>query len=653
MPLPVPNLDDRTFQDLVDEAKRMIPRICPEWTDHNVSDPGVTLIELFAWMVDMLLFRLNRVPEKSQITFLELMGVRLEPAHPAAADLTVWLSAPAEVSVLIPAGTQVSTAQTPTDPAVTFTTDRDLAIEPLGLAALLTSPNERVFDDQTWKLTAPEQSFAVFSPRPRPGDAFYTGLASDPSASVLGLFIEAALEGIGVDPRNPPLVWEAWGANGWITLDDAALARDDTNGLNRPGLVVLFMPPGMVQQTISEHTAWWLRCVYVAPEPGQSAYSASPVISSVQPQVLGGTVRATHCTAVPGAILGRSDGAPGQRFSLEYLPVLSRRADEFVEAQRPDGSWEPWIEQADFSRSGPQDRHYTLDSVSGEVAFGPAIREPSGVTRQYGAIAEREELLRMTRYRTGGGALGNVGAGTIRIVQTAVPYVDRVINRQPARGGRDAESLEHAAVRAPQLLRTRFRAVTAEDYEYLAVEASPGVARAHCVQPGAFDPEDADAPQPGTVRVLLVPYVTSVPATPDGLRVAPQVLGEVSTFLDERRLLTTRLEITEPQYTWVAIEARLNVFGHMAAEAVQQAASAVLQRHIDPVRGGDGSGWPFGRALYVAELYGLLQAIPGVKYVEDVVLRPASGENREPVPMIDPGPHGLLGILAPQVTVRV
>ena len=62
MPLPLPNLDDRRFQQLVDEAKRRVQQHCPEWTDHNVSDPGVTLIEAFAHMVDELMYRVNRVP---------------------------------------------------------------------------------------------------------------------------------------------------------------------------------------------------------------------------------------------------------------------------------------------------------------------------------------------------------------------------------------------------------------------------------------------------------------------------------------------------------------------------------------------------------------------------------------------------------------
>ena len=94
MPLPAPNLDDRRFQDLVDDAKRLVQRRCPEWTDHNVSDPGITLIETFAYVVDQVLYRLNRVPERSYVTFLELMGVELFAPSAARVPVTFWLTAP-------------------------------------------------------------------------------------------------------------------------------------------------------------------------------------------------------------------------------------------------------------------------------------------------------------------------------------------------------------------------------------------------------------------------------------------------------------------------------------------------------------------------------------------------------------------------------
>src|ERR687884_1587181 len=112
MALPVPNLDDRRFQDLVDDAKRLVQQRCPEWTDHNVSDPGVTLIEAFAWMTDQLLYRLNRVPDRNYIKFLELIGVHLYPPAAAHAPVTFWLSAPQKSTVTIPTGTEVATVRT-------------------------------------------------------------------------------------------------------------------------------------------------------------------------------------------------------------------------------------------------------------------------------------------------------------------------------------------------------------------------------------------------------------------------------------------------------------------------------------------------------------------------------------------------------------
>ena len=93
MGLPAPNLDDRRFQQFVDDAKRYVQERCPEWTDHNVSDPGVTLIETVAYMLDQVVYRLNRIPDKNYMAFLDLLGVTRFPPGAAEADVTFWLSA--------------------------------------------------------------------------------------------------------------------------------------------------------------------------------------------------------------------------------------------------------------------------------------------------------------------------------------------------------------------------------------------------------------------------------------------------------------------------------------------------------------------------------------------------------------------------------
>src|SRR5688500_6811282 len=138
MALAVPNLDDRKFQEIVDQAKRLIPLYCREGTDHNVSDPGVAMIELFAWMTDMLLYRANQVPDRLYVKFLELMGIQLDPPRPASAPVTFYLSAPQPIDLTVPEGTEVATIRTDTSPAIVFTTEADLVIRTAKLRAVAT-----------------------------------------------------------------------------------------------------------------------------------------------------------------------------------------------------------------------------------------------------------------------------------------------------------------------------------------------------------------------------------------------------------------------------------------------------------------------------------------------------------------------------------
>ena len=138
MALPAPNLDDRHFQQLVDEAKRYVQQRTPEWTDHNVSDPGVTLIETFAHMVDQLVYRLNRVPDRNYLAFLDLIGVRLFPPTAARAEVVFWLSAAQPDTVLLPAGTEVATEHPAAGESAVFATVADLSLPPCELTRLVT-----------------------------------------------------------------------------------------------------------------------------------------------------------------------------------------------------------------------------------------------------------------------------------------------------------------------------------------------------------------------------------------------------------------------------------------------------------------------------------------------------------------------------------
>src|SRR5258708_2984297 len=103
MALPSPNLDDRSYQQLRDELVRRIPVYAPEWTDHNASDPGITLIELFAFLGENILFRFNQIPEATKLAFLKLLRIPLRPAAPASTVIT--LTTKDGGGVLVPLGT--------------------------------------------------------------------------------------------------------------------------------------------------------------------------------------------------------------------------------------------------------------------------------------------------------------------------------------------------------------------------------------------------------------------------------------------------------------------------------------------------------------------------------------------------------------------
>jgi predicted phage baseplate assembly protein len=367
-------------------------------------------------------------------------------------------------------------------------------------------------------------------------------------------------------------------------------------------------------------------------------------VTGVSVESLGGLVPASHATTIHGEVLGQSDGTPGQTFPVRMLPLLPRREGEWVEVEEVDGDFEPWVEVSRFGESEPASPHYVIDDVAGTVEFGPRIRSQSGEEQQFGVVPPVGRTIRFSSYRTGGGILGNVGARTLTVLKSSIPYIASVTNSAPATGGLDTEELEHAKWRGPQGLRGRHRAVTSDDFEVLAREASPAVARARGIV--ASNPADKTR-APGMVRLLLVPAAPALgPLSPEALQVSARVRQDVQVYLDERRLLTSEVLLESPTYTWVSVAARVRVRRRSDRARTEQTALETLYRYIHPAVGGpDGRGWPFGRELFVGEIYALLQQVPGIDTVEEVTLQqyePVSGAYGKPTNRLAVDPNGLI-----------
>jgi predicted phage baseplate assembly protein len=224
-------------------------------------------------------------------------------------------------------------------------------------------------------------------------------------------------------------------------------------------------------------------------------------------------------------------------------------------------------------------------------------------------------------YRAGGGAAGNVAAGKVSSLLGAVPGVQRVFNPAAAAGGADGElapgrpdAARALLARGPQLVRHRYRAVTAADYEQLALTASPGVAAARAVTPA-----DTRAAVPaGTVRVIVVP-AGKLDGAPPAL--APTLLERVRAYLQVRAAAGVRVEVVLPDYFPVGVEAVLVPTDPTRAGALTRDARAAIVAFLHPVTGGpDGTGWGTARTIRRSALVARLHRDLGglLAYAEDV-----------------------------------
>jgi predicted phage baseplate assembly protein len=462
------------------------------------------------------------------------------------------------------------------------------------------------------------------------------------------LDIGARVEGVGVHPDHPPLVWEAWTGDGW---SECLVSSDSTLALNTDGRVLVHVPPEHEASVINGVRAGWLRARVIEVPEDFPQYSASPPITSLAASTVGGTVPAIHAEIVEAELLGESDGSPGQVFPVERSPILAGAGAPVVESMS-DAGWLEWEQVEHFADSGPDDRHYVLDAVGGSVQFGPAVREEEGGLRQYGAIPLRGMTIRLRGHAVGGGRRGNVAKGAIRTLKSSIPFVASVENLESAQGGVDGETIDQAKQRGPILLRTRSRAVTAEDYEAIALEVAPELARVRCVTAGE---DDVNA---GSLRVLIVPAAAQTNGRIEFGELVPaeDTLQRITERLDQVRLIGTRVSVEPPSYRGVTVVTRIVARPKADVERIRVEALEALYGYLNPISGGpDGDGWPFGRTVQAGEIYGLLQRIRGVDMIEDARLfgaNPVTGERGKETQKLELDPYSLIFSYEHQVRVE-
>ncbi|HEY2172911.1 MAG TPA: putative baseplate assembly protein [Mycobacteriales bacterium] len=652
-----PDLDDRTWQDLVDQMRALIPRYAPGWTDHNPSDLGITLLELFAWLAEGIVYRLNQVPDKNYIAFLNLLGVTRDPPTPARTFLT-FVSGAGPVDVA--AGSQASTAASAGQAPMVFETDEDVHVVPQRLDTVVqlgpfAGTGLVPGADITATLVGPPAGASLLSLPAGQTTQLCIGFDAVPTEALrLGIrLVRPATSDVTVTwtystGNTEPLAWkpvptQAVGPNAHAALVDA------TAGLAHNGDVVVTPQPDWGAQRAvpapngPASTAW---TTVTVPPTATSPRSdprfwlglklvntgAAAVDVGVERLLFNAARASTALTLRTPEILGTSTGDPFQTFQLSKRPLYRRPdlhapyADLVVEVgSGVPPTWEAWSAVDDLPPGAG--KVFLANPVTGEISFGD--HDPQSL-KGHGSMPPAGSPIR-ARYRyVAQGAAGNVAAGQVVVLGTApggggLPGLTGVGNLAAAGEGTDEEPVEDTLRRAPDQLKIRDRAITAEDYEFLAREASNEVVITRCLTPKvAIDGTPwtyaAIIRAPGNVNVVVVPDQGPAVTRPAP---TPELLAEVLAYLDQRRDVGAHVQVTGPRYCPIVVSAEIVVWRDEFKDPVHSQTLDRITAFLHPTRGGaDGAGWQVGQPVFSSDLFQAIMPASDLGYISSLQIKP-------------------------------
>ena len=663
MSLNKPVLDDRSYQQIRDELVARIPVYAPEWTDHNPSDPGIALIELFSYLTEDLLYRFNQIPDATKLEFLRLLQMPLKPAVSANVML--------QLSTKNTAGQRVEQHQTASAGEVKFTTLNETNALPLTAIGVLKIADDEPDRDseqgaffeqavsaanvqkaapyqveQIWHdepgLSRNHQAsvdgtlwVAVLADKPQmieQSRQLLTQNSNGPTLMNIGFVPDVEIEQIadtttkvyadrfrcpsqGLASRGNPVTWQV--SSGRLNSQQQPVYRpiqvvgDTSDGLETEGVVRLQFPTGNEQIGHFEFDDFNLIGTGDFPPPLDDELESRLVcwLRAFRNDgkhfgrimfVGANCTQAQQWQRSKAEFIGTGNGQPNQNYSLNYRQVLHNSVE--LQVEEPQG-WSGWQEVESFSASSESDRHFVLDRQSGHILFG------TGLNGRVPLIGQR---IRVINYRYGGGATGNVAAEGISKI--SVPGV-KVINPLRAYGGKDEESLEQAISRIPAELRRRNRAVTQSDFQELALE-TPGASIGRAEVLPLYYPRLPKQDSAGVVSVVVWPEEDH--KHPNAPMPDENQLRKVCHWLNERRLVTTELYVLPPSYVGIALAVGVKVKEGFGIDAVRHWVELVLRQYLAPLPpyGPNGQGWPLGRRVYGPELEAAAHQVEGVEYLE-------------------------------------
>ncbi len=712
MPFNIPTLDDRHYQELLSETLARVPVHNPEWTNFNESDPGVTLIELFAFLTENLLYRSNQIPERNRRKFLSLLGIPLQPASSAHGLVTFSNDRGPLQTVTLNDDLEVGAGQVP------FRTDNALDVLPIETQVYF----KRQLQDPSGSLLAyynslyasykghqPDTPPVLYETVPlslkimnsggvdlsadtvdnslwvallvRSSDKPYTEKIDEARQAIAGNTISLGivpvlknatrqLTPVGQTITGPHLQYAIPNIpQGGRLPDDFRFrvpqylpldANAQVDVLAQPGVVEMTLPddtekltlwsnldpleagvgdfpPALDDTALNERLISWLRI---------SAPASLPVrllLADIN------TVTVTQQAYVANELLPEGTGEPDQVATLSKAPVV---ADSVHLTVTTNGQTVQWNEVDDLLSAGPEvpvsnskvppgtlppsitsSNVFSVDLESGQIRFGDGT---------HGARPPFQSILRAD-YAYSFGSQGNVGAGSINS-SPALPAGFKVSNPVRTWGGAESETESEGEKQISSYLRHRDRLVSISDFEAITLR-TPGLNIGRVEVVPAYNPElgsNSPGDAPGAVTLMVIP--TYDPDHPDAPVPDRIFLDTIAAYLEPRHLVTTEIFLLGPTYKliWVSVGIKVVPGAHVAQ--VRNGVKAAIAQFLSPLPASPNvllasqvtqlaapqyeqakRGWPLRKPVIDRELFRVASSVPGVLYINDVLL--AEGSN--------------------------
>jgi predicted phage baseplate assembly protein len=592
MALETVRLDDLTWSEMVLAIRRRIAADSDgQWTLHAPVDPGVTLLELFAWLLEQRVYWMDQVPDTFVRAALTLLGENMQPTQSAA---TVLQFSPSAFEV-VPAMTRMRLLKR--QPALTFSTEQTLTLVPVKRIGLQIAGQDRSADLEQGRVIrlfssdgSPEEiTIMLWLQGPMPATA--------PEAPLTLLFeMRTATqikpqwnpEAVSNVPPAAPLSWWYRSPSGRAPVQFAQV-DDGTGGLRRSGIVRLSLPSDWQAEGPADvHTGLIPYALLV--RVAQATFTVPPRLQRLLPNVA--IARHQYPTKLSRRVQWLP--LPGNTIALEETDSPPLETSMHVSIKERGDLWQDWKYTQDLSFHGPADRVFLVDRQAGMVRFGDGL---TGRLPVPGALGEVE-----VRYQVGGGNSGNLGSN-LSWEGVENPNVTAK-NIVLANGGKEAETPAAARQRVAGALRQQQRAITRADYEELAL-TTPGVAIKRAYAAVGFHPAHPCTKVPGAVTVFVVPDAPREAGNDEWVESAfvaapvvdPGALHAVRKRLETARLVTSEVFVCNPRYRPVALT--VTVEGEpVDTSRIRTQITERLQHFLDPLSGGDTQqGWPFGEPL--------------------------------------------------------